>query len=301
VTRKLPRLVCLALLAAGFVIAPIVSASAAGSSVDVHNPPTGFSNGPGGNRTDIYVHDSVLWLVKEGTHNITPAEDVPNSQRWGQKASDDLTPDSNPFSVVFDKPGKYYYYSTVGGEGADKHGELTGMWGWVNVTDPNATTTTSSTTTTAPPPPATTDTTTHAAAPPATTAPTAPAAAGPSATHAPTTALPAPTTTTAGKAEKDKKPKDETTASTEVAAPPPPVDLPAEAIVPNVTPNGTVTQNGIEAPSSTPEGDAVALIKEKHGRKGVKLLIVTGIGIGALGIGTAGWKFANRSSKYFPA
>ena len=98
------------------------------------------------------------------------------------------------------------------------------------------------------------------------------AAAGPSATHAPTTGVPAPTTTTAAKAEKDKKPKDETTTSTGVAAPPPPVDLPAEAIVPNVTPNGTVTQNGIEAPSSTPEGDAVALIKEKHGRE-AKLIV----------------------------
>src|SRR2546423_9615585 len=136
VTRKLPRLVCLALLAAGFVIAPIVSASAAGSSVDVHNPPTGFSNGPGGNRTDIYVHDSVLWLVKEGTHNITPAQDVPDSQRWGQKASDHLTPDSNPFSVVFDKPGKYYYYSSVGGEGGGKHRGLTRTRGRGNAPAP---------------------------------------------------------------------------------------------------------------------------------------------------------------------
>jgi hypothetical protein len=31
------------------------------------------------------------------------------------------------------------------------------------------------------------------------------------------------------------------------------------------------------------------------------VLVVTGLGIGALGIGTAGYKFANRSSKYFPA
>jgi hypothetical protein len=54
-------------------------------------------------------------------------------------------------------------------------------------------------------------------------------------------------------------------------------------------------------PSSTPEGDAIALIKHKHGHKGMLVLIATGLGIGALGVGTAGYKYANRSSKYFPA
>ena len=33
----------------------------------------------------------------------------------------------------------------------------------------------------------------------------------------------------------------------------------------------------------------------------MKLLIASGLGLGALGLGTAGYKFANRSSKYFPA
>ena len=88
--------------------------------------------------------------------------------------------------------------------------------------------------------------------------------------------------------------------------PPPPIDLPDSAIIP-VLPGfdatGTTTQKGIEAPGDTPEGDAIALLKSKKGSgdKAMKLLIVSGIGLGALGIGTAGYKYANRSSKYFPA
>jgi hypothetical protein len=86
--------------------------------------------------------------------------------------------------------------------------------------------------------------------------------------------------------------------------PPPPVELPDSAIIP-VLPGltGTTTQNGIEAPGDTPEGDAIALLKSKKGGgdKAMKLLIVSGLGLGVLGLGTAGYKYANRSSKYFPA
>jgi hypothetical protein len=46
----------------------------------------------------------------------------------------------------------------------------------------------------------------------------------------------------------------------------------------------------------------VALLKNKHkGGAGMKLLILSGFGLGALGFGTAGYKYHNRSSKYFPA
>ena len=35
--------------------------------------------------------------------------------------------------------------------------------------------------------------------------------------------------------------------------------------------------------------------------KATKLLLLSGFGLGALSLGTAGYKYANRSSKYFPA
>ena len=312
---KFPRLVLLAMLATGFAIAPAVSASAAGgeSSWLVHNMPTGFNDGPAGNRHDVAVNDTVLWYVTEGKHNITPAEDVPGGQKWGgQKPSGDLTPDSTSsdplcknaggcFAVKFTKAGLYYFYSDTGGEGADDHGDLSGMWGVVNVKDPNATTTTTAaptttttqapTTTTAPPPP------------PGTTATTAPAAVGPAAVHTPSTVAPAPTTTTA-KPAKDKNKKEDPSTSSSSTAPPPPTapNLSADNIVPNVTPDGSATQNGVVAPSSTPSGDAIATLPEKpHSTKGVKLLIATGVGIFGLGIGAAGYKYAHRASKYFPA
>jgi hypothetical protein len=136
--------------------------------------------------------------------------------------------------------------------------------------------------------------------PTTTTAPAPAGTAGAPHALAPAPPAPAPTTTTAAKADKNKNPKDSSTTTT-TAPPPAPVDLPDSAIIPTL-PSGATVQNGaVEVPGSTPEGDAVALIKEKHGRKGVKLLVVTGLGIGALGVGTAGYKFAHRSSKYFPA
>ena len=46
----------------------------------------------------------------------------------------------------------------------------------------------------------------------------------------------------------------------------------------------------------------MALLKnKKKGGDAVKLLVISGFGLGALGFGTAGYKYANRSSKYFPA
>jgi hypothetical protein len=149
-------------------------------------------------------------------------------------------------------------------------------------------------------PPATTSTTRQlGSTPPATTA-TAP-------TTRPAPTAPAPTTTTA-KGEKDKKPKDETTTTMPaLTPPPPPIDLPDEAIVPAL-PGASTTSSAdpgasAEAPTDTPEGEAVALLKSKkdNGGDAMKLLIVSGLGLGALGIGSAGYKYANRSSKYFPA
>ena len=303
---KLSRLLVVAAVAAGFGVLPM-QAAFADSGVDVYNPPTGFSNhanvsgdchdsNPGDiPKTNIPIGASVNWYIKEGKHNVTPAEDVPGGQRWGQKGSGDLTPADDPFTAKFTKAGLYFYFSSTGGEGSDSKGVLSGMCGVINVVDPNATTTTTATPpTTAPPddPPPTTPTTAPhpGPGPSVTTAP--PAAPG----HVPTTAAPAPTTTTA----KAGKSKDSTTTSTTTTTAPPPINLPADAIVPDVT-GGTAVQNGVEAPTSTPQGDAVALIKKNHSDNALKGLIVTGVGIAGLGIGTGAYKFAHRSSKYFPA
>src|SRR5205085_2668591 len=103
VSPKLSRLLVVAAVAAGFGVLPM-QAAFADSGVDVYNPPTGFSNHAnisgdchGSNpadipKTNIPIGASVNWYIKEGKHNVTPAEDVPGGQRWGQKASADLTP-----------------------------------------------------------------------------------------------------------------------------------------------------------------------------------------------------------------
>ena len=314
-SRTITRLLAVTALAAGFGILPMPGVRA-DSAVVVADMPTGFSQNASATgechstsdpnqmpKIDVNPGDQVQWYMhqdNQAKHNITPANDVPGGQHWdGVTKSDDLAAGEGPFTAKFSKSGLYFYYSSANGEGTDKKGVLDGMCGVIHVVGaPAPTTTTSTTPTPAPTQPApTTDTTRPTPGP---TATTAPATASPSANHPSAPAAPAPTTTTAAKAEKDKKPKDDTTTTT---APPVngPVDLPAEAIVPNINPNGTATQDGVVQPSSTPTGDATALIAEKHGKKGVKLLIVTGLGIGALGVGTGIYKYANRSSKYFPA
>ncbi|HZQ79875.1 MAG TPA: hypothetical protein VFE55_21275 [Acidimicrobiia bacterium] len=318
-TPKFTRLLLLATVAAGFGVLPMSGASAATDrGIVVYDMPTGFQQDVNANGqchttsdftkmpvTEIDPGDSVSWFMNsqnQGKHNVTPANDVPGGQHWaaGVQKSDDLAAGADPFVVHFDKaaPGYYFYYSSVDGEGSDSKGKLDGMCGAIHVRGaaPTTTTTPDTTPTTQP----TTDTT-AAPATPGTTATTAPVSAVPSATHPATPAAPAPTTTAPPKSEKDHKPKDETTTTT--TAPPVngPVDLPAEAIVPNINPTGSATQDGIVAPSSTPTGDAAAIIKTKHGHGPVILLIVSGLGIGGLAVGTAAYKWANRASKYFPA
>jgi len=298
---KLFRLLFAATVVAG-VSAPMLSAYAAPrkSSVDVYNMPKGFTV-PGAtpaNRLEININDTVGWNIIEGEHTVTPKD----AKQWGDSGSDTLNGDSQQYVADhFTKGGDYIYYCKIHG-GIDNNGNPTGMWGVIHVIDNSPTTTT---TTTAPPttpttqPQATSTTVTTrqlGSTPPATTAtaPTSPARPGPT----------APTTTTA-KGEKDKKPKDETTTTT--TAPPPPIDLPDSAIIPTLpgasTPSSADPGAPAQAPADTPEGDAIALLKGKkdNGGNAMKLLIVSGIGLGALGIGSAGYKYANRSSKYFPA
>ena len=299
---RLFRLLFVATVVAG-VSAPMLGAYAAPrkSSVDVYNMPKGFFvlGAQQANRLEINLNDTVGWNILEGEHTVTPKD----PKQWGDNGSGNLTGDSAQYVAThFKAPGDYFYFCSIHGS-RDTIGQANSMWGVIHVIDPTPTTQPPATQppdtqppTTQPPTPSDTATTRPGSTPPATSA-TAP-------TTRPAPAAPAPTTTTA-KAEKDKKPKDETTTTSSTL--PPPIDLPDSAIIPTL-PGASTTSSAdpganAAAPTGTPEGDAVALLqpKKNNGGGAVKLLIVSGIGLGALGIGSAGYKYANRSSKYFPA
>jgi len=295
VSPKLSRLVLVASVAMGLALAPLQGALAA-SVVDVKDDQ--FLNTDNTNSVTVQIGDEITWRVAGDaarSHTVTPYD----TNKWGKDSAgngDDLT-SGKEYTVKFTKADTYVYYCKNHGGGDKAH--PTGMWGVVKVVDPNATTTTTATappTTTTTLAPTTTTTAPHVT--PTTSAPAASQGARP-----PVTAAPAPTTTTAAKPDKDKKDKkDETTTTTETA--PPPVDLPDSAIIPALpgSETGSLTQNGAETPGENPTGEAVALLKnKKKGGEAMKLLIISGIGLGALGFGTAGYKYANRSSKYFPA
>lgn len=295
-SAKLTRLVLAACLAAGFAVAPMLGAGASERTIRVEDGQFNL----GQKNFDVYLQDVVAWELAPGAkekHSVAPANGHPGGNTWppDAKPSGELKA-GEPFKFTFTKPGRFFYF-------CEYHPDTMKDY-YIDVIDPNATTTTTAapvTTTTAAP----TTTTTRA---PGVTTPTTAAPASSAGTKPPVTAAPAPTTTTAAK-DKDKKGKDdkkdeETTTTT--LPPPPPVDIPDSAIIPALPDfgsTGTTTQNGIEAPDGAPEGDAIALLKSKKGGSGkaMKLLIVSGLGLGALGIGTAGYKYANRSSKYFPA
>jgi plastocyanin len=279
----------------GFGVAPLLGAYAGtGRGVDVSGQK--FLGNNQTNTLDAQIGDTITWRIIDGTHTVTPYDE----KAWGQKGSGDLDSTTDPqYSANhFDKPGQYLYYCKYHGGGTKD--KPTGMFGIIRVADPNATTSSSSTTTSTTPPATqpTTDTTPHPAAPTTTTT-TAPAPAGPAGIHPPGTAAPAPTTTATTKPDKTKSPKD---SSTTTATPPPPgpINLPDSAIIP-VLPSGSVQNGAVEAPGAAPQGDAVALLKQKHSHKGRLVLVAMGVGIGALGIGAVGYKFAHRSSQYFPA
>lgn len=295
---KLIRLMFAATLVAGFS-APMLSADAAPrkSGVDAYNMPKGFfalGNEPT-NLIEINVGDTVGWTIMEGEHTITPRD----GKQWGDDGSGNVNAESPQYVADnFKSPGDYFYFCEIHGsrEDIEKPGS---MWGVIHVNGP--------TTTTTQPAPPTTQPTTPATQPPATTTTrpgvTPPATSATAPTTRPGPTAPATTATTA-KPDKDKKKdgKEEETTTTSSTLPPP-IDLPNEAIVPTLPGSGAAPGSDAEAPIDTPEGEAVALLKSKknNGGDAVKLLIISGLGLGALGIGAGGYKYANRSSKYFPA
>jgi plastocyanin len=298
---KLIRLLFAATVVAGVSAAPMLSAFGASTrGVDVHDPANGGFSVPEANpknQIEINPGDTVSWTVYEGKHNITPKD----HKLWGGDGSEDLTPDTNPpYSKQFKSAGDFFYFCSIHSSADDVGKDGVGMWGVVHVKDNTPVTQPPDTQPPATQPPATqpptTTTTRPASTPPATTA-TAPTTAARPAPTAPAT------TATTAKDKKPKDPKDETTTTSSTL--PPPIDLPDSAIIPTLPSAGTPGDPGApaEAPADAPEGEAVALLKGKKDKGGdaVKLLIVSGIGLGGLGIGTGAYKYANRSSKYFPA
>ena len=302
-SRKLTRLVLAGSVAAGFVLAPTSGAYAAERNVFAADAKfSGKTEADTGKpTTDAFPGDRVVWHITNGEHTVRPDETVGAVWPTTAKPSDKLTAETNPkYAVTFDKAGKYHFYCEL----------HDGMVGVIDVKDQTSSTTPPP----PPPPPPSTTTTTRPAVVPGPTTTTTSAPASSAGTKPPGAAAPAPTTTSTKPAKdnkdnkdkkKDDKPKEEETTTTTAPPPPAPVDIPDSAIIP-VLPGagtGTTTQNGIEAPTSTPEGEAIALLKsnKSNGGKAKKLLIVSGLGLGALGIGAAGYKWANRSSRYFPA
>lgn len=285
-SRRSPRLLFVASLVAGASFAPMLSAYAQDTRLVIIEANKFGVNG----ESDANKSDKVIWEVKDGNHTVTPYE----PKEWGDNAGSALLKAGESWDFTFTKAGEFRYYCEIHGGGTKDDPE--GMWGVVKVRDPNAP---------PPPPPPTQQSTT-------TTSTTAPAVVpGPPApVTTSTTAAPPkknsvePTTTTKGK---DRKPKEEEEETTTTTAPPPPapIDLPDSAIIPALPgyTTDTTTQDGIAEPGSAPEGEAVALLKSSNGGggKAKTLLIFSGLGLGALGLGTAGYKYANRSSKYFPA
>jgi len=292
VSPKLIRLMFVATVGTG-LSAPMLGVHAAGEtrSVDVVNDRFEVPAKANYEPLEINKDDTVRWNINEGEHTVTAKDRT----QWGGTGSPGkLTPTSDPYTKKFTSPGKYYYYCEIHGR-IDEDNALQGMWGVIYV---DVTPTTQPPPPPPPPPPSETSTTTTtrpSATPPATSA------TAPTTRPTPTTAAPAPTTTTA-KPDKKKDGKEEETTTTSSTLPPP-VDLPNEAIVPTLPGSGAAPGSDAEPPIDTPEGEAVALLKPKKdtGGDAVKLLIVSGLGLGALGVGTAGYKYANRSSKYFPA
>ena len=289
---KLIRLMFVATVVTG-LSAPMLGVQAAGEDrgVDAHAESFVVYGKAEYEPLEINKDDTVRWTIHEGEHTVTAKDRT----QWGGTGSNGrITPTSEPYEKKFTTPGEYFYFCEIHGS-KDEDNVLKGMWGVIRVNGPT-------TTTQAPPPPppppsesSTTTTTRPSATPPATSA------TAPTTRPTPTTAAPAPTTTTA-KPDKKKDAKEEETTTTSSTLPPP-VDLPNEAIVPTLPGSGAAPGSDAEPPIDTPEGEAVALLKPKKNEGGdaVKLLIISGLGLGALGVGTAGYKYANRSSKYFPA
>ena len=78
---------------------------------------------------------------------------------------------------------------------------------------------------------------------------------------------------------------------------------PDEAVLPPSPQFPTATTAPLaQDPGEVPHGDTIAVLKnEPGGRKRKLVMFGTIFGVGAFFAGVGGWKYMNRSSKYWPA
>jgi plastocyanin len=274
-----------------------------------------------GTATKVRVGDTVNWWVTDGTHTVTPVDPSAFS------GSEDLRGPDGKFSVTFDAPGAFTYYCRYHGRVDEDGKTYHGMWGRIDVAEASGTTTststntpTSTTTTAADSTTSTTTTPTTTRQSPVTTTPSGPTAhPGPppaaspqpppsrersmtASVGEPPPSLPsqrrnssdAPPTRAADPGERNRSPAPRPTPPSAAIQPP----------VPDVWFPGSAVPSTVPATSSAPpapQGDAVAILDHNPARQERKALVVTLVGISLLGFGSAAWKFAHRSSKYWPA
>jgi plastocyanin len=306
VSRTFTWLAAAAAGAAGLWLAVPNGAGAAEHSIEVTGDaakcdktwgPPCFAPG-NGTVTKVTVGDMVTWHVTDGTHTVTPVD----SKAF--KGSDDLKGPDGKFSVTFEKVGVFAYYCSHHGKVDDDGKTFHGMWGKIDVGSADATTTTASSAPAAEPPPA---------APPPEPAPSPPPPApGPAPGPAepppppPPVFAPAPAPAPApppGQArsapDAGRKGGPAATSTTQPAA----TDLPPLPDLSSPSPGlatSPTTATGAPPPAP-PQGNAVAVLEHPGARHRRKVLIITGLGVGAVVAGGGAWKFAHRASKYWPA
>ena len=127
------------------------------------------------------------------------------------------------------------------------------------------------------------------------------AAPAPPPTRAASSPAPAPTSPPAKPKEKDR----ESAGSDDTSPPEGTVVPPDELVLPPSPqfPTPTTVPRLTDAPGETPQGEAVAVIKntEPGGQRRKLILFGTLFGVGAFALGVGAWKYINRPSKYWPA
>jgi plastocyanin len=281
-----------------------------------------------GTVTQVNQGETVTWRALDGTHTVTPVDPSAFS------GSGDLGPDAT-FSVTFDKVGVFSFYCRHHGSVEDGGKTHHGMWGRIDVKAGGDTT--STTPAPAPPdtkPPAPNPEPGPRPAPPPSPPPasssggsgsqggtsqggssqsgggqTAAGTGRPWVGPPPTQAAPPPTRTAAAgppatdppskpkEKEKERGPSDSTVPPEGMVVPPDEAVLPPSPQFPTAT-TAPLAQN----PGEVPHGDTIAVLKnEPGGRKRKLVMIATLFGVGAFFAGVGGWKYMNRSSKYWPA
>lgn len=276
-----------------------------------------------GTVTQVTQGETVTWRALDGTHTVTPVDPSAFS------GSGDLGPDAT-FSVTFDKVGVFSFYCRHHGSVEDDGKTHHGMWGKIDVKAGADTTTTTAPPAPNPEPgPKPAPRPTQPPSPPPTSSPP-PASAGGSAgsqggssqggsgqTAAatgrpwvgppPTQAAPPPTRTAAAgppATDPPSKPKEKERGTSDSTVPPEGMAVPPdEAVLPPSPQFPTATTAPLaQHPSEVPHGDTIAVLKnEPGGRKRKLVMFATIFGVGAFFAGVGGWKYMNRSSKYWPA